>query len=152
LKAARDMQEIWYVENDDDDVFLLERAFRKIGLENVIRHFPRGEAFKRALQSPVPGQGGPMLFLFDLKLDGESGLDLLRWVKANPGTAITPAFIFSSGNMPQELLRSRELEAKAYIFKPLAAEEWKDVADYLATSAGLRQGPSTLPSIAKVES
>ena len=135
------MREIWYVENDEDDLFLIERAFRKIGLNEAIRHYRTGDEFKRALQGPEAEDCPPKLFLFELKLDGESGLDLLRWVKSHPHCASQPAFILSSGNMPQELVRSMELEAKAYIFKPLTAEEWRAIAENLALSAGLEAKP-----------
>jgi DNA-binding response OmpR family regulator len=135
------MREIWYVENDEDDLFLIERAFRKIGLDKAIRHYRSGDEFKRALQGDEAEKSPPKLFLFDLKLDGESGLDLLRWVKSHPESANQPAYILSSGNMPQELIRSMELEAKAYIFKPLTADEWRNIAENLAQSAGLEAKP-----------
>lgn len=136
------MEAIWYVENDENDVFLLNRAFRKLGLGGAVRHFRTGQEFKDAYAAlavvPAPNDG-PRLFLFDLKLDGESGLDILRWIKQQPGAADVPSYIFSSGTVPQEVVASMELDVSAYIFKPISAEGWKLVSEHLAATAGLLQ-------------
>jgi DNA-binding NtrC family response regulator len=128
------MEPIFYVENDDNDVFLLRRAFAKMGITNAIRHFPSGETFKKGvLASPDI----PKLHLFDLKLDAESGLDLLRWVKAQERLAAVPVVIFSSGAIPDEMIESMTLDASAYMFKPSGIETWQEVAEQLALAAGL---------------
>lgn len=137
------MEPIFYVENDENDVFLLRRALSKLGLNGVVRHFYNGEAFKRALLENEL-RDLPTLFLFDLKLDAESGLDLLRWVKEQERFARIPAIIFSSGTVTGEMIESMTLDAAAYMFKPSGAETWREVAEQLAALAGLSS-----PSAAK---
>jgi DNA-binding NtrC family response regulator len=129
------MEPIFYVENDENDLFLLRRAFAKLGLANVVRHFLNGEMFKRAV---LDSAEAPRLFLFDLKLDAESGLDLLRWVKSIPRLVEVPVIIFSSGTMPDEMTESMALNASAYMFKPNGAETWREVAEHLALAAKIK--------------
>ena len=128
------MEPIYYVENDENDVFLLRRAFRKIGLPEAVRHFFTGDTFKEALE----GQHVPSLFLLDLKLDAESGLDLLRWIKEQDRFSDIPVIIFSSGTVPAEMMETMTLNATAYMFKPTSADTWRDVAEQLAVAAGLK--------------
>ena len=128
------MEQIYYVENDENDVFLLKRALQKVGLRDAIRHFFSGVAFKQAVKEIADL---PRLFLFDLKLDGESGLDLLKWVKEQEGLTMVPAVIFSSGTVPQEMVESMSLNANAYMFKPAGGETWREVAEQIALIAGL---------------
>lgn len=129
------MARIFYLENDENDVFLLRIAFRREGYQDAVLHFEQLADLQAALAAP--GTERPSVFLFDLKLNGETGLDTLRWVKETPEFASIPAFLFSSGTVAAEILKSMDLDVSAYIFKPMDREGWSEVAKYLAYVAGL---------------
>jgi response regulator RpfG family c-di-GMP phosphodiesterase len=131
------MSKIYYLENDENDLFLLRMAFKREGYEDSIRHFEYLSHFQLALQNVAPEP--PRLFLFDLKLNGESGLDALQWVKERPAFAGIPAFLFSSGTVPHEIMKSMDMDVSAYIFKPMNREGWREVVLYLADVAGLEK-------------
>jgi two-component system cell cycle response regulator len=62
----------------------------------------------------------PLLILSDLYLAGESGYDLLRWVRSSPGLADVP-FVFLSSCVPGQLDRSQALDegADGFLTRPL---------------------------------
>ena len=131
------MSTIYYIENDENDVFLLRMAFKREGYVGFIRHFERIDDFKAAMERADSER--PKAFLFDLKLNGESGLDALQWVREHPELSVIPAFLFSSGSIPDEILKSMDLEVSAYIFKPMSRAGWAEVVNYLADAAGLQK-------------
>ena len=131
------MSRIYYLENDENDVFLLRVAFKREGYEDAVRHFERLSDLQALLLEP--GVELPQAFLLDLKLNGETGLDALQWIKADPRLAEIPAFLFSSGTVPEEIMKSMDLDVSAYIFKPMNREGWSEVVNYLADIAGLKK-------------
>jgi response regulator RpfG family c-di-GMP phosphodiesterase len=134
------MAAIFYLENDENDVFLLRMAFKREGFKDAIRHFETLSELQEALGDPQTEP--PRVFLFDLKLNGETGLDALEWVKEKPSLAKIPTFLFSSGTVPEQILKSMDLDVSAYIFKPMNREGWSEVVNYLAEVAGLRKDPA----------
>ena len=136
------MPKIYYLENDENDLFLLRVAFKREGYEDALRHFERLADLQAALEEP--GADLPQAFLFDLKLNGETGLDALQWVKADPRLAEIPAYLFSSGTVPEEIIKSMDMDVSAYIFKPMHRDGWSEVVNYLADVAGLKKRSAPL--------
>jgi CheY-like chemotaxis protein len=77
---------VLYVEDDDNDVLLMRRAWMKAGIRGSLQTVPDGEEAVRYL----PGQGQyvnhvehpmPGLVLLDLKLPKMSGLEVLKWIR-----------------------------------------------------------------------
>ena len=83
---------ILQVEDDANDVFLLQHAMTKAGVENPIQVATDGQqaidylkgAGKYADREQFPL---PCLVLLDLKLPYVMGLDVLRWIRQEPGMA-----------------------------------------------------------------
>lgn len=115
---------ILYVEDDDNDVFLLRRAFKKAGVAAPLIVIGNGMDAARYLagegdyadraQFPLPG-----LMLLDLNLPGLSGLDLLK--RLNDGGRIRdlPVIIFSSSPDSGDKNKARQLGAVDYLVKPV---------------------------------
>ncbi|HUG38138.1 MAG TPA: response regulator, partial [Candidatus Limnocylindrales bacterium] len=78
---------ILLVEDDDNDVILLKRAFKKAKLANAIEVVSDGEAAIAYLSGAAPYEGRalPELVLLDLKLPRKSGHEVLEWIRAQPG-------------------------------------------------------------------
>jgi CheY-like chemotaxis protein len=121
---------VFYLENDENDFFFLHRAFKKLGCENLLRGFTHSDELKQCLNE-LSTEELPRIILLDLRLDGETGLDVLKWIKQNPRFKEITTFLFSSGQITEEINAAIEGNACAYIFKPC------DTNSYLQLSKDL---------------
>jgi CheY-like chemotaxis protein len=120
--------DVLYIEDDDLDVLLMRRAWRKVALANplhVLRDGHEAEAYlagsgKYANRTvhPMPG-----LVLSDLNLPRISGLDLLKWIREQPTIQALPVILLSSSNLSRDIQRATALGANAYWVKPLDPRE-----------------------------
>ena len=75
------------------------------------------------------GEWRPSVLLLDLSLPGESGFEMLQFIKAQPDLQKIPVIIFSSSKAQQDINRAYRLQANCYISKPA------DFEGYLAVMA-----------------
>jgi CheY-like chemotaxis protein len=80
---------VLYVENDDNDVILIRRAWMKAGVRDRLQTVTDGEEAIRYLSSEGPYVNRvehplPRLVLLDVKLSRMSGLDVLEWIRSQP--------------------------------------------------------------------
>ena len=117
------MKPVLYIEDEPDDVFFLDRAWKQAGVANPLI------VLKNAQQALdyLAGQGPyadraqhplPCLLLLDIKLPAKSGLEVLKWVRQNPGLNSLKAVILSASEHPAELALARSLGVSDYIVKP----------------------------------
>ena len=111
------------VEDEEHDVFFLERAMRKAGVKNPLHVAPTGEEAMAYLAGegkygdrslyPLPS----MLFL-DLHLPGRSGLEVLTWLRKQPKLDSIIVILLTSSKEVQEIATAYELGANSYLVKP----------------------------------
>ena len=116
------------VEDNPDDQVILEKAFRKAGLPNVLRSVGDGEAATTYLVGSAPFEDRsryprPTLILLDLKLPKKSGLSVLEWVRSLPEFRTIPVIILTSSMEPSDLRRAYELGVTSYMVKPTGFDE-----------------------------
>ena len=121
-------ESILAVEDEDDDVALLKRAFHKVGIVNPVTFIPDGEAavdylsaqgpFADRAAHPLPG-----LILLDLKLPRKSGLEVLAWRSGQPNIRRIPVVVLTSSRQNSDLQRAYDLGANSYLVKPVAFDE-----------------------------
>ena len=116
---------ILLVEDDPNDVFLIQRAFRKANLANPIQVMKDGEAAVQYLSGQEPYADRdryplPMLMLLDLKLPRRSGLEVLEWLKQQPKLKRLPVVVLTSSREHTDLNRAYDLGANSYLVKPVA--------------------------------
>ena len=70
-----------------------------------------------------PG-GEPAVILLDLKMPKVDGLEVLRDIKADPQLKVIPVVMMTSSREEQDLVRSYQLGANAYVVKPLSFHEF----------------------------
>ena len=113
------------VEDDPNDVLLIRRAFRKANLANPIHVASDGDMALAYLQ----GEGAyanrdafplPVLILLDLKLPRRSGLEVLQWLRQQPGLKRLPVVILTSSRETADINHAYELGANSYLVKPVA--------------------------------
>jgi len=127
-----DKKPILYAEDDKDDVYFMERAFKEAGLANELIVVPGGQHVKDYLtgkgkftdreQYRMPG-----LVLLDLKMPGISGLELLKWIRAQPAVSTIPVVMFSSSNQESDIHSAYAQGANAYLLKPARADKLSDI-------------------------
>ncbi len=114
---------VLYAEDEEDDAFMLELAFKKVALGSKLVIVDNGEAaidylsgkgqFADRAQFPLPG-----LVLLDLNIPLVSGLKVLEWIRQQPQFSSLPVVVYTSSEQPQDLKLAQELGANDYIVKP----------------------------------
>ncbi|MEW5858121.1 MAG: response regulator [Cyanobacteriota bacterium] len=127
---------ILLVEDDSNDIFLIQRAFRKANLLNPLQVVENGEAAVFYLEGNPPYSDRdryplPVLILLDLRLPRKSGLEVLEWLRQQPDLKRLPVVVLSSSKENREINRAYDLGANSYLVKPVAFEALLDMVKTL---------------------
>lgn len=115
---------ILLAEDEQNDVFLIQRAFQKAQLLNPIRAVSDGQEAISYLR----GDGDyadrerfpfPTLVLLDLKMPRLGGFDVISWVRQQPGLKRLPLVVLTSSKDGPDINRAYELGANTYLVKPV---------------------------------
>jgi CheY-like chemotaxis protein len=127
---------ILLVEDSEDDVFFMTRAFKAAGLLTPLAHVENGQKaidylsgkqpYKDRTQSPLPS-----LILLDLKMPFLSGFEVLRWIRSQSAHARVPVIVFTTSNQERDVETAYELGANAYLVKPDHADQCSDLANLI---------------------
>lgn len=118
----RTPQTILLAEDREDDIILLQRAFKQGGVPYPINVVRDGEEAIRYLS----GSGRysdrdlypiPILFLLDLTLPGTDGFEVLRWVRAQPELSELPVVVLTQSNRIRDANQAYRLGAYSFIVK-----------------------------------
>ena len=127
---------ILLVEDGEDDILLMQRAFAKTQLANPVQVATDGDqaiaylsgAREFADRDTYPL---PVLVLLDLKLPRRSGLEVLEWIRAQPGLRRLPVAMLTSSKESADINRAYDLGANAYLVKPVNFESLMEVVKAL---------------------
>lgn len=116
---------ILLVEDNPDDVLLVRRAVKKAALElampvvrdgdEAVNYLDGTNDFADRQRYPLPS-----LILLDLKLPKRPGLDVLRWIRAQPALSGTPVVVLTSSTEEEDLQTAYARGANSYLQKPVA--------------------------------
>ncbi|OZM84162.1 response regulator [Pseudonocardia sp. MH-G8] len=111
------------VEDDPGDVLMTREAFDEY-LHNRLDVVSDGEAALAYLhrEEPYADAPRPDLILLDLNLPRRDGREVLREVKADPNLASIPVIVLTTSQAEEDVLRSYQLHANAYVTKPVDFE------------------------------
>lgn len=116
-------------EDNEGDVRLIERALRQVepGCEVFsVDNGVKALAFLR--RGPeYPTAARPDLVLLDLKLPRKTGLEVLAELKREPTLRRIPVVVLSSSRADHDIARAYELQATAYVAKPVS--DYREVID-----------------------
>jgi two-component system, response regulator len=121
--------EILLVEDNQDDLEMTLRAFRKSNLTNHIQVtrdgaealefiFCQGAFAGRKLANP------PKVILLDLKLPKIDGMEVLKRIKSDERTRTIPVVILTSSKEQRDVIESYKLGVNSYIVKPVNFESF----------------------------
>jgi CheY-like chemotaxis protein len=123
---------ILHVEDRDEDVFLLQYAFKRSGIVNPVQVVNDGE---QALEY-LSGAGRysnrrdfplPLLVLLDLQLPQRMGLEVLEWIRSNPELRRLIVIILSSSIHGGDIQRAYQANVNAFLVKPSNIETMSDM-------------------------
>jgi CheY-like chemotaxis protein len=114
---------ILYAEDDENDVFLIQRAFKQAEIINPLVIVSDGNAAIEYLISKENNAQReehplPCLVLLDLKMPGTSGLEVLRWKQKQPLLSTLPTLMFTSSSQERDIREAYSLGANGYLLKP----------------------------------
>lgn len=128
---------VLYIEDEEDDVFFMRDAFRRLGIAAPLESVPDGDRAVAYFEGrePYADRGRyplPACVLLDLNLPIRSGFEVLAWLRAQPAFATLPVIIFSSSGRLEDRQRAERLGATDYILKPTSGREFALVARRIA--------------------
>jgi CheY-like chemotaxis protein len=127
---------ILLVEDREDDILLIRKAFERGAINNplqVVRdgeeaiHYLAGEGrYSNREEYPLPD-----LILLDLKLPKVDGFELVRWIRRQPGFGFIPVVVLTSSDAIRDVNRAYALGANSFMVKPMDFENFIETAKVL---------------------
>lgn len=138
---------ILLVEDEQVDVMMIQRAFKKAQIGNPLQVVGDGDAAVAYLAGQPPyadreASPFPILMLLDLKLPRRSGLEVLAWLRQQPEIRKLPVIVLTSSRESADVQRAYDLGANAYLVKPV---EHQALCDMMHSLKGFWLVLSELP-------
>jgi CheY-like chemotaxis protein len=105
------------VEDDPGDVVLIQEAFEHNKVRNRLHVVGDGVEAMAFLRNG--GGERPDLVLLDLNLPRKDGREVLAEVKSDPELRSIPVVVLTTSKAEEDILRSYDLHANAYVTKPV---------------------------------
>jgi CheY-like chemotaxis protein len=121
--------DVLLVEDDPGDVVLIREAFEYNKVHNTLHVVSDGvEAldflYRREGHENAPR---PDLVLLDLNLPRKDGREVLEEVKADRDLRTIPVVVLTTSEAEEDILRSYDLHANAYVTKPVDFDRFIEV-------------------------
>jgi len=126
--------DIIYIEDNEFDIELTLRAFKKLNLEASIKVIKDGEEavsffdHLKALNTALP-----KLILLDIKLPKVNGLEILQKIKSDEKLKIIPVIMLTYSKEEKDLKEAYSFGANSYILKALTSEQFQEVVRLIKT-------------------
>jgi len=139
--------EVLLVEDSPGDVRLTREAFRDANVSirlHVASDGVEAMAFLRRQDEHIHAPR-PDLILLDLNLPRMDGREVLAQVKEDPSLKTIPTVILTTSEAEADIMKSYELQANAYLSKPVQLYEFESlvnsIKDFWLTRVKLPQRP-----------
>ncbi len=125
LEKARPIQ-ILLVEDDPGDVLITKEALEHSKVANDLHCVSDGEEAMQFLRREGAHADAivPDLILLDLNLPRVDGRQVLGEIKADPELRRIPVVVLTTSQAEEDVLRSYDLHANAYVTKPVDFEQF----------------------------
>jgi CheY-like chemotaxis protein len=131
--------DVLLVEDDEGDILMTREAFEHHKIRNPLHVVTDGEQALQFLRrtgahadAPRPG-----LILLDVNLPRRNGLEVLAELKQDPDLLSIPVVMLTTSKAEEDILRSYELHANAYVSKPVDFEHFveaiRQIDDFFLT-------------------
>jgi CheY-like chemotaxis protein len=123
-------QTILLVDDSNDDLFLMQRGFKKAEFEAAVNEVRNGEeAIEYLSGAGVYADRArypyPTVVLLDLNMPLKNGFDVMAWIQSNAGGILQPfsVIILSASSRPEDVTQAFKLGAHAYLVKPSTLDD-----------------------------
>lgn len=118
--------EVLLVEDDPGDVMMTQEAFAEHKVRNPLRVVTDGVDALAYLRREAPYEAAvrPDLILLDLNLPRRDGREVLAEIKGDADLCRIPVVVLTTSAAEEDILRSYQLHANAYVTKPVDFERF----------------------------
>jgi CheY-like chemotaxis protein len=123
---------ILVVEDNAEEVILLERAFKRTGMdvcvqcvvngEEAIDYLSGADRFRDRASFPEPD-----LVVMDLKMPRKGGFEVLEWFRNLQEGALIPVIVLTASDREADVQLAYSLGANSYFIKPTSFNEFRDM-------------------------
>ena len=126
--------EILLIEDNLADATLLRKTLAKQNVSIHLEWVKDGEEAVNYLQGTgdFSNRRIPDLIFLDLNLPKISGHEVLNFLRSNNQLTHIPVIVLSASSAPQDILKSYNLYANAYVSKPVDFKEFQRVVNILS--------------------
>lgn len=131
------IKHVLLVEDNPDDRELIRLAFDEAGISCEVTVVEDGQQIIDYLfeKNEFEGRGVkdiPDLILLDLQLPKLNGFDVLEVIRQSENTRFIPVVIFTSSNIPSDMLTSYQVGANSTVSKPIESKQFMECVKLLA--------------------
>ncbi len=121
--------DVLLVEDDPGDTLMIREAFEDNKVRNRLTCVTDGVQALEFLRREGEHAGAPRpdLILLDLNLPRKDGREVLAEIKGDETLRSIPVVVLTTSQAEEDVLRSYELHANAYVTKPVDFERFIDV-------------------------
>jgi CheY-like chemotaxis protein len=129
---------ILLVEDQEDDILLVLKAFKRVGVINPIHVVRDGAEAVEYLSGEGPFANReehplPELILLDLKLPRMDGFQVLQWLRQQPDFGNIPVIVLTSSEQVWEINTAYSLGANSFLTKPGDFKDYESLASVIHT-------------------
>jgi CheY-like chemotaxis protein len=121
-----DTDPIVLVEDNEDDIVLTRRALARNKISNPLVVARDGAEALELLLGANGHSINPAIILLDLQLPKVDGLSVLKRLREDPRTTLTPIVVLTSSKAEQDVVAGYNLRANSYIRKPVDFDQFTE--------------------------
>jgi len=111
------------VEDSEDDIFFMRRAIAVAGIGLAVQVASDGQAAVdyldgRGIYGDRQAYPLPIIVCLDLKLPRASGLEVLRWTRAQPALRSLPILVLTNSREDSDIQEAYSMGANSFLVKP----------------------------------
>ncbi|MDX6399818.1 MAG: hypothetical protein QOF27_424 [Gaiellaceae bacterium] len=122
----KDTDPIVLVEDNEDDIVLTRRALSRNKIGNPLVVARDGAEALELLLGANGASINPAIILLDLQLPKVDGLSVLKRLRADARTTLTPIVVLTSSKAEQDVVAGYNLRANSYIRKPVDFDQFTE--------------------------
>jgi two-component system, response regulator len=122
----KDHDPIVLVEDNEDDIVLTRRALSQNKIGNPLVVARDGAEALELLLGANGHSVNPALILLDLQLPKVDGLTVLKRLRDDARTKLTPVVVLTSSKAEQDVVAGYNLHANSYIRKPVDFDQFTE--------------------------
>src|SRR6202167_1044906 len=122
--ASGGVHPILMADDDENDVFFMERAFDQAKVSTPLHRVKDGEeavAYLKGVGNYADRVKFPLphFLLLDLKMPRKNGFEVIQWVREQPGLKRLPIVVLTSSREDPDINRAYERGPNTYLVNPV---------------------------------